>query len=190
MISRRFDLSMSKRTRKPKVFNEEEELEKEEDELASLHHSSLKELMTDNNSRRTMEEESFKGEEMKAEEHKEDEVVEMERLDRGETVEEKSSNLALVTRKGSFIRKYMKVLKRLVKAKRDPVERSAVIRGEEPSLYMEILSDLKKCYYIVKEIIIAKKKDKRPFRSLYIRHRYGAVITFKCHVDLAKRRTV
>ncbi|KAL0911439.1 hypothetical protein M5K25_019580 [Dendrobium thyrsiflorum] len=129
MISRRFDLSMSKRTRKPKVFNEEEELEKEEDELASLHHSSLKELMTDNNSRRTMEEESFKGEEVKAEEEKEDEVVEMARLDRsGETVEEKSSNLALVTRKGSFFRKYMKVLKRLVKAKRDPVERSSLIR--------------------------------------------------------------
>ncbi|KAI0497975.1 hypothetical protein KFK09_021216 [Dendrobium nobile] len=131
MISRRFDLSMSKRTRKPKVFNEEEELEKEEDELAYLHHSSLKELMTDNNSRRTMEEEErYKGEEMKAEEEKEDEVVEMERLDRVETVEEEksSNNLALVTRKGSFIRKYMKMLKRLVKAKRDPVERSAVIR--------------------------------------------------------------
>lgn len=128
MPSRRFDLSMSKRTRKPKIFSEEEELEKEGEDQASPHHSSLKELMTENNSRRKMAVESFQREDIKAKDEKEDEVVDVERLDGGEIGEEKNSSLALVTRKGSFVGKYMKVLKHLIKAKRDPVKRRAVIK--------------------------------------------------------------
>lgn len=129
MPSRRFDLSMSKRTRKPKIFSEEEEeLQKEDEDQAALHRSSLKELMTEINNRGKMGEESFQRQEIKAEDEKEEEVAELERLDRGDIGEEKNSNLALVTKKGSFVGKYMKVLKHLIKAKRDPVKRRAVLR--------------------------------------------------------------
>ncbi|PKA62826.1 hypothetical protein AXF42_Ash019409 [Apostasia shenzhenica] len=138
--SRRFDPSMSRRTRKPEVFVEntngfhENDLEMLSNvalengndstqsslDLCVLHQrSSLKELMTENCSRSKREEGISRSADIsRGADEKKGEVLEGE----------ERSSLAIVAKKSGFVGKYMKVLNHLIKEKGFHAKKRSMIK--------------------------------------------------------------